>query len=152
VSPWKSSVFIPTTTKFVYVLHLQNEISEKSLAEAYFHCLSKLLSLYHYRSNSENRGTNHESEVNISSKPKSMYGKSLTERQSEILALIKSAMTNSMIAERIGYSESLVRRETITIHANLGIRGRKDLFNKAATGSLVELGTAMSKDLKQASG
>lgn len=40
VSPWKSSVFIPTTTKFVYVLHLQNEISEKSLAEAYFHCLS----------------------------------------------------------------------------------------------------------------
>lgn len=152
VSPWKSSVFIPTTTKFVYVLHLQNEISEKSLAEAYFHCLSKLLSLYHYRSNFEDLGTSHKSEVNISSRPESMYGKSLTERQSEILALIKSAMTNSMIAERIGYSESLVRRETIIIYAKLGIRGRKDLFNKAATGSLVELRSAMSKDLKQASG
>lgn len=81
-----------------------------------------------------------------------MYGKSLTERQSEILVLIKSAMTNSMIAERIGYSESLVRRETIIIYAKLGIRGRKDLFNKATTGSLVELRSAMSKDLKQASG
>jgi DNA-binding NarL/FixJ family response regulator len=122
------------------------------LAEAYFHCLGKLLSLYHYRSNFDDLGTSHESEVNISSTPKSMYGKSLTERQSEILTLIKSAMTNSMIADRIGYSESLVRRETIIIYAKLGIRGRKDLFNKAATGSLVELRSAMSKDLKQASG
>ena len=51
----------------------------------------------------------------------------LTERQEIILQMIKSGDTNSTIAERMGYSESLIRQETIAIYRKLGISGRKDL-------------------------
>lgn len=152
VSPWKSSVFLPTTTNFIYVFHLQNQITEKSIAESYFHCLSQLLGLHHHRANLESSSRIAFHNPDISSRPDSMHGEPLTERQGEILSLIKSAMTNSMIANLIGYSESLVRRETIIIYAKLGIRGRRDLFNVATTGSLVDLRSAMRKDFRDATG
>ncbi|NCX76645.1 MAG: LuxR family transcriptional regulator [Actinobacteria bacterium] len=51
----------------------------------------------------------------------------LTERQSMILKMIQSGDTNQIIAERMGYSESLIRQETISIYRKLGISGRRDL-------------------------
>lgn len=152
IHPWKSAVILPTTTRFIYVFHLQNEITEKSIAESYFPCLSQLLSLHHYRANLESSNRIAIHNPDISARPDSMHGEPLTERQSEILNLIKSAMTNFMIADRIGYSESLVRRETIIIYAKLGIRGRRDLFNVATTGSLVDLRSAMRKDFRHVTG
>ena len=152
VSPWKSSVFLPTTTEFVYVFHLQNEITRTSLTESYFHCLSQILSLYQYRSSDEIDTRSKAHKLETPSPPDSMYGKSLTERQSQILNLIKRRMTNSAIASQIGYSDSLVRRETIIIYAKLGIRGRRDLFNPETTGSLLDIRSSLDKDLKQAIG
>jgi DNA-binding NarL/FixJ family response regulator len=51
----------------------------------------------------------------------------LTKRQRTIMALIQEGLTNSQIAGEIGYSESLVRQESVLIYAKLGIRGRVDL-------------------------
>ncbi|NCV35144.1 MAG: hypothetical protein EBW66_06130 [Actinobacteria bacterium] len=44
-----------------------------------------------------------------------------------ILKMIQSGDTNQIIAERMGYSESLIRQETILIYRKLGISGRRDL-------------------------
>ena len=56
-----------------------------------------------------------------------LSGKPLTERQKDILALIKKGMTNDEIAIEIGYSSSLVKQESMLIFSKLGISGRKDL-------------------------
>jgi len=56
-----------------------------------------------------------------------LSGKPLTERQADILALIKKGMTNDEIAIEIGYSSSLVKQESMLIFSKLGISGRKGL-------------------------
>jgi DNA-binding CsgD family transcriptional regulator len=52
----------------------------------------------------------------------------LTERQLIIKGLVTRGYTNSVIAEEIGFSESLVRQETMVIYSKLKISGRQDLL------------------------
>ncbi|CAN2210194.1 hypothetical protein MCEMRE239_00959 [Candidatus Nanopelagicaceae bacterium] len=52
----------------------------------------------------------------------------LTDRQLLIKRLIEKGYSNPAIAEEIGYSESLVRQETMAIYSTLNISGRKDLL------------------------
>jgi transcriptional regulator with GAF, ATPase, and Fis domain len=52
----------------------------------------------------------------------------LTERQKVIRDLILKGMTNTQIANEIGFSDSLVRQETIAIYAALNVSGRKELL------------------------
>ena len=54
----------------------------------------------------------------------------LTARQNTILEGIRHGHTNSTIALDIGYSESLIRQETIDIFKKLGVSGRKALISK----------------------
>ncbi len=54
--------------------------------------------------------------------------KTLTKRQKVILELIEKGMTNSEIAERIGYSTSLVRQETVQIYSVLQVTGRGQII------------------------
>jgi DNA-binding NarL/FixJ family response regulator len=56
-----------------------------------------------------------------------LFGKQLTARQDEILNLMRLGKTNEEIAEKIGYSASLVKQETMLIFSKLGISGRRDL-------------------------
>jgi DNA-binding CsgD family transcriptional regulator len=52
----------------------------------------------------------------------------LTERQVLIKRLMEKGHTNNEIAQEIGYSESLVRHETMAIYATLNISGRQELL------------------------
>jgi DNA-binding CsgD family transcriptional regulator len=54
------------------------------------------------------------------------YQEPLTERQNLILKLISEGRTNAAIADVLGYSESLIRQETIRIYAKLGCSGRNE--------------------------
>jgi DNA-binding CsgD family transcriptional regulator len=54
------------------------------------------------------------------------YEKPLSERQNLILKLISEGRTNAAIADVLGYSESLIRQETIKIYAKLGCSGRNE--------------------------
>ena len=65
---------------------------------------------------------------NISMESKnSILGQSLTKRQEEIPSLIKSRKTNLQISLELGYSESLIRQETMNIYKKLGISGRREI-------------------------
>jgi len=55
----------------------------------------------------------------------------MTNRQKVILEMLSKGATNSEIALEIGYSESLVRQETIEIYRILGVSGRKELITAA---------------------
>jgi DNA-binding CsgD family transcriptional regulator len=62
----------------------------------------------------------------------------MTDRQTVILELICKGATNREIANEIGFSESLVRQETMEIYLKLGVNGRKELIRDAAkTGELL---------------
>ena len=56
----------------------------------------------------------------------------LTERQKLIRDLLLKGFTNLEISREIGYSESLVRHETIEIYRVLSVTGRKQLIAEAA--------------------
>jgi DNA-binding CsgD family transcriptional regulator len=49
----------------------------------------------------------------------------LTDRQLVIAGLLERGFTNSQIASEIGYSESLVRQETVSIYKKLNVTGRE---------------------------
>lgn len=69
----------------------------------------------------------------------------LSERQLLILKLISEGRTNADIADVLGYSESLIRQETIKIYSFLDCSGRSEatsiflnsLNSATLTGSIV---------------
>ena len=93
-------------------LELLNEYLE------YFECVRLVLTLWQtkiaFRSKS------------ISEKDMSVSN-ALTKRQNQILEMIKEGRTNASIASILGYSDSLIRQETIIIYRKLGIAGRNEL-------------------------
>jgi len=54
----------------------------------------------------------------------------LTDRQSAIMHLMERGLSNPAIAEQIGYSESLIRQETMAIYSTLKVSGRKELIER----------------------
>lgn len=50
----------------------------------------------------------------------------LTERQKKILAMMAQGLTNSVMAQRLGFSESLIRQETVKIYRNLNVSNRHE--------------------------
>lgn len=81
-----------------------------------------------------------------STKTKQSFEKNrLTERQELILKLISEGRTNGDIADVLGYSESLIRQETIRIYAHLGCSGRSEatsIFRSMKIDSGLEKGLA----------
>jgi DNA-binding CsgD family transcriptional regulator len=58
-------------------------------------------------------------------------GSALSKRQEVILKLILKGLTNIQIGEEIGFSESLVRQESIAIYSALKVSGRKELLENS---------------------
>lgn len=54
----------------------------------------------------------------------------LSERQVTIMHLMENGLSNPAIATQIGYSESLVRQETMAIFSTLNVSGRKELIER----------------------
>lgn len=71
-----------------------------------------------------------EGSTSAPSESKAVQGGSLTARQSDILGLMASGLTNREIAERLAYSISTVRIETMAIYRTLGVKGRSEAVAK----------------------
>ena len=130
-SPWESLVVTPITSGgFVFVFRLQVPLVISKATQTYFEAIGRILSFYR-RDNIQSGAKPIESSVftslNNASRRDELKDRPLTKRQRTILTLIQEGLTNSQIAGEIGYSESLVRQETILIYAKLGVRGRVDL-------------------------
>ena len=117
VTKWKAAVGIPIGFNKGYSLLFPIDITQFEFALENFRILESLLNSYETFVHS---GSPTESK-------KSTLGEPLTKRQEEILSQIRSGKTNMKIALDLGYSESLIRQETITIYKKLGISGRKEL-------------------------
>ena len=119
---WKTSLAVPLQTRgaFYLVLH-----GEPQMGPEFEHLLRSVgnLILIHLR---EVQPFEARSAVKIS------LPTILTGRQVLIHNLLIHGYTNPEIAKEIGYSESLVRQETIAIYAFLGVSGRKELIRNDA--------------------
>lgn len=94
------------------------QILEKYLD--YFECIRLILSLWQTKLLFKSK--------EIANEHKSQ-NPSLTDRQKNIVEMIIEGRTNASIASILGYSESLIRQETIIIYRKLGVKGRNELKN-----------------------
>ncbi|NDE62467.1 MAG: DNA-binding response regulator, partial [Cyclobacteriaceae bacterium] len=120
---WKTSILIPILPTFFAALSSQNNIEQNSLNIDYFETIRGIFSIF---LSSGNHGKAIRTRRSSHSDKKQDITK-LSERQELILKMIKAGNTNMSIARQMGYSESLIRQETISIYRKLGISGRKDL-------------------------
>ena len=127
-SNWKSTILMTISPRHVASLTLPM-LTEESVADVnYFNAIRSMLSLF-LKSHKEPVVKSSDGKLAVDSaiQEREIESTFLTERQEIILRMIKSGDTNSAIAGRMGYSESLIRQETIAIYRKLGISGRKDL-------------------------
>lgn len=126
---WSSMVTVPIASNYVFLFRLQCTMDQKDYAHLYFKVIGALLSFYDVDAGRK-RQISHQSTFLALHKPVSQVSKGtpLTERQVLVLDLVKKGNTNRQIAEVLGYSESLIRQETIIIYRKLGIEGRRELI------------------------
>jgi len=93
--------------------------------DAFLGTIANILSLYLYSEENSPINKNALSDKSLALS-KSSTNQILTERQMLILKLISENRTNIVISERLGYSESTIRQETIKIYAKLGCNGREE--------------------------
>lgn len=120
---WKSTILMPLLPSYFAALSLVVDVSEGEDKYEYFDTVRSILNLYLTLKLKSSKSQNSVRR----DRPDSNRGAILTERQEIILDMVKAGQTNRAIADRLGYSESLIRLETITIYRKLGIEGRRDL-------------------------
>ena len=114
---WRSSVVIPIGTHHGYSLLFSEDITQIEDYVLGLRTFEAILNLYEASL----------AEPQTITQPKEKLGEKLTERQVTIFEQIKLSKTNMQIALALGYSESLIRQETMTIYKKLGVSGRKEI-------------------------
>lgn len=117
---WSSGATIPIGTHMMYFVLFKNDVTKVEHFIEYLSCMASLLTVVEQEFRERNgRGRTEWFQDDV---------KELTERESTIEKFIRDGLTNAQIAERLGYSESLIRQETVIIYRKLGVSGRKDLI------------------------
>jgi DNA-binding CsgD family transcriptional regulator len=120
---WDSYLVCPTLPYGVFALTLNSVPDVDKELESLLRTVGSLVSLYMSRDQFKVETYKLKNPV----KQKSRAG-ALSERQMIIKGFMEKGFTNTAIAAEIGYSESLVRQETMAIYSTLHISGRKELL------------------------
>ena len=116
---WESCVASSIQSKGVYMMVLNSVPKVNADFKCFLQTIGHLISLH------LDEKKDHPEITAQSPMPR----KGLTARQEMISDLLVKGFSNPYIAQEIGYSESLVRQETIIIYAAMRVSGRKELMN-----------------------
>ncbi len=119
LSVFPCGLAMPLTDRMIVGCALSTPVSDLQEYLGYFECIRLVLAFWQEKSNFDGS--------DFARRPNELK-ESLTGRQEEVLAMIKEGKTNSTIAVILGFSESLIRQETIIIYRKMGVSGRKDLI------------------------
>ncbi|MGA1739044.1 MAG: response regulator transcription factor [Candidatus Nanopelagicaceae bacterium] len=122
---WNSAAAIPIGLQSMYFINFRDDVTTYSDYEDFIHCIGSLLTSFEWEFNAR-----------LGKKQDLWFDEkslSLTEREERIVELIRLGKTNYEISKEMGYSESLIRQETVTIYRKLGVTGRKEIMKKDAT-------------------
>lgn len=120
---WKSTVFLTSSNSYLVALSSQIKLAENPKLHEYYDTLNSILRIYLNSIFKLAQPVVQTRDMSVDNH----LGQKLSERQELILSLIRAHHTNKYIANRMGYSESLIRQESIMIYKKLGVAGRKDL-------------------------
>ena len=116
---FNSGMAMPLTGKTVIGCALHSSFADLLEYEGYFECIRLVLAQWQSRIDFG---------ATTISRKEGVENTKLTSRQESILVMIKKHLTNSSIALELGFSESLIRQETVLIYRKLGVSGRKELI------------------------
>jgi hypothetical protein len=122
---WETYLVTPVIPHGVFALTLHSTPEVDQEFATFLRTIGTLIMLHHLRQQVRVQSF----QLKSSKKRAPKYG-ALTTRQLLIRKLIEKGHTNAEIAEQIGYSESLVRHETMEIYAVLNVTGRKELLER----------------------
>lgn len=120
LSQYLTGVILPITERIVLASALNTPLAKIKDYEGYFECIRLVLALWQSKMFFKNQKI---------SKLSSHMKFELTPRQEIVLSRLKEGQTNREIARELGFSESLIRQETIIIYSKLGVSGRKEILN-----------------------
>ncbi len=120
MSDWESMLAIPVGLSRIYSFSFKTDLTQIPGIDNYFEAIRSLLLVY--ESSLEIRTLSSSKDLLASSELQP-----LTQRQEKILELLRAGKTNKSIANEIGYSESLVRHETMIIYKKMRVEGRHEL-------------------------
>ncbi|NDA80528.1 MAG: hypothetical protein EBX92_05280 [Actinobacteria bacterium] len=120
---WKTTISMPLFPGYFGVISTQEESTTVLEDLEYYQNLRSVINLIITLRNDRNKRTR----TAVMAHERGTRSLHLTERQDLILAMIKNQMTNKAMAIRMGYSESLIRQESMAIYKKLGILGRKEI-------------------------
>lgn len=117
---WISGVAIPVYPIGGMALYSSKEIELTQSMKVFFVAIGSLLGLYASRlpTSLVEVAINVKQKIDLPQIP-------LSDRQLVIAGLLEQGFNNAQIAEEIGYSESLIRQETVAIYRKLQVTGRK---------------------------
>ena len=123
---WQSLLVIPIDDFGVLAIYFENRVEANPTQQLHWQMIGSLISLHislSRKSAEENFNLNHETTDHSDT--------TMTERQLVILKMIERGLTNAQIAQEVGYSESLIRQETVQIFRKLKVSGRKEILNNS---------------------
>lgn len=116
---YRTAVAMPVTSRLLITCALSTGLKEFPALHGYFTCVNSLLGFW--------ANATQDAEIVKHLQDSIEDSHILTSRQERILRLIENGKKNSEIGEDLGYSESLIRQETIIIYRKLGVSGRKEI-------------------------
>ncbi|CAB4569487.1 unannotated protein [freshwater metagenome] len=116
---WSSSVAIPIGLQSLYFLNFREDVTSIPEFESFIQLIASLLTSFELQLREKSDG---KTDLWYDEKQRL-----LSSREERVLTLIREGKTNAQIAFELGYSESLIRQETVSIYRKLGVNGRKDL-------------------------
>ena len=119
---WKSVVAFPGALSLVLFSMMRKSTKESDELDTFLRAVGALVSLNYQYGFAANRTKGNQFTPHDSSER-------LSTRQSVILKMILRGFTNSRISEEIGFSESLIRQESVRIYKHLNVSGRSELLD-----------------------
>lgn len=125
---FEDSIAIPMSFLGVMVVCSEKKFHLTPNVEFFFKIVGEVIALHAARLNAESTHKIHQESL-----PSSENISALTSRQSVVLSAILHGSTNRTIAGELGFSESLIRHETVEIYRKLNVSGRKELLEREET-------------------
>ena len=125
-SKWQTLLIIPIDDLGVIAIYFRNRVEESPIQQLLWQTLGSIIGLYI----SSNRRSEVSVETNNHDKIPDSDSK-MSERQAVILKMIERGLSNPQIARELGYSESLIRQETVHIFRKLNVSGRKEILSNS---------------------
>ena len=118
--PWNTLIAIPCYPMGGFAITFSAKLEVTEFLKLFFHSIGSLLGLYASRLPS----TLLEIPLETKDQIEQPFNR-LSDRQLVIAGMLEHGFSNAHIGIKLGYSESLIRQETVTIYRKLQVSGRK---------------------------